>query len=213
MLMTYRYLGLRSWLRAQSFEPQSLPIQSRLMILTMMWLISTAIAIFKHMQRSFCFTINKVFRQYSQVSTMALKVCIKNICAARLTFWWANRLSPQKMREPLIRISWTLGVSHSINWWSLQVFLYRRQVCLRTYLIFLFCILWIHFKPVMEALSWPLASQVFRVHPPSKGRNILVACGPGNNGRIHHLLISIVCIYLVLFILFKLASWQYPRPE
>jgi hypothetical protein len=24
---------------------------------------------------------------------------------------------------------------------------------------------------------------VYRVHPPSKGRRILVACGPGNNGR------------------------------
>lgn len=23
---------------------------------------------------------------------------------------------------------------------------------------------------------------VYRVHPPSKGRKILVACGPGNNG-------------------------------
>ena len=25
--------------------------------------------------------------------------------------------------------------------------------------------------------------KVYRVHPPSKGRKILVACGPGNNGK------------------------------
>lgn len=27
---------------------------------------------------------------------------------------------------------------------------------------------------------------VYRVHPPSKGRNVLVACGPGNNGQWLH---------------------------
>lgn len=25
---------------------------------------------------------------------------------------------------------------------------------------------------------------VYRVHPPSRGRNVLVACGPGNNGKV-----------------------------
>lgn len=25
---------------------------------------------------------------------------------------------------------------------------------------------------------------VYKVHPPQKGRRILVACGPGNNGRL-----------------------------
>src|SRR5204862_6091748 len=24
--------------------------------------------------------------------------------------------------------------------------------------------------------------QVYKVHPPSKGKNVLIACGPGNNG-------------------------------
>jgi NAD(P)H-hydrate repair Nnr-like enzyme with NAD(P)H-hydrate epimerase domain len=28
----------------------------------------------------------------------------------------------------------------------------------------------------------PSRPQVFRVHPPSQGRRVLVACGPGNNG-------------------------------
>lgn len=27
------------------------------------------------------------------------------------------------------------------------------------------------------------SQQVFRVHPPSKGRKVLIACGPGNNGE------------------------------
>ena len=26
-------------------------------------------------------------------------------------------------------------------------------------------------------------NKVYRVHPPSRGRRILVACGPGNNGK------------------------------
>ena len=26
---------------------------------------------------------------------------------------------------------------------------------------------------------------VYRVHPPSKGGRVLVACGPGNNGKIN----------------------------
>ena len=31
-----------------------------------------------------------------------------------------------------------------------------------------------------ENTDWDVS--VYRVHPPSKGRKILVACGPGNNG-------------------------------
>lgn len=30
--------------------------------------------------------------------------------------------------------------------------------------------------------NW-LLTIVYRVHPPEKGKNILVGCGPGNNGR------------------------------
>lgn len=30
--------------------------------------------------------------------------------------------------------------------------------------------------------SYVYWTEVYRVHPPSKGRNVLVACGPGNNG-------------------------------
>jgi len=35
---------------------------------------------------------------------------------------------------------------------------------------------------LMELAGLSVSQAVFRVHPPSRGRRILVACGPGNNG-------------------------------
>ncbi|KAG7123090.1 hypothetical protein HYQ45_014140 [Verticillium longisporum] len=35
---------------------------------------------------------------------------------------------------------------------------------------------------LMELAGLSVSEAVYKVHPPSKGRNILVACGPGNNG-------------------------------
>jgi len=35
---------------------------------------------------------------------------------------------------------------------------------------------------LMELAGLSVSQVVYRVHPPSKGRRILVACGPGNNG-------------------------------
>ncbi|EEH06487.1 AI-BP family protein [Histoplasma capsulatum G186AR] len=35
---------------------------------------------------------------------------------------------------------------------------------------------------LMELAGLSVSQAVYRVHPPSKGRNVLVACGPGNNG-------------------------------
>ncbi|PGH13526.1 YjeF family domain-containing protein [Polytolypa hystricis UAMH7299] len=35
---------------------------------------------------------------------------------------------------------------------------------------------------LMELAGLSVSQAVYRVHPPSKGKNILVACGPGNNG-------------------------------
>ncbi|KAL1957743.1 hypothetical protein VTO42DRAFT_5586 [Malbranchea cinnamomea] len=35
---------------------------------------------------------------------------------------------------------------------------------------------------LMELAGLSVSQAVYKVHPPSKGRNILVACGPGNNG-------------------------------
>jgi len=35
---------------------------------------------------------------------------------------------------------------------------------------------------LMELAGLSVSQAVYRVHPPSKGRRILVACGPGNNG-------------------------------
>lgn len=35
---------------------------------------------------------------------------------------------------------------------------------------------------LMELAGLAVSQAVYKVHPPSKGKNILVACGPGNNG-------------------------------
>lgn len=35
---------------------------------------------------------------------------------------------------------------------------------------------------LMELAGLSVSQAVYRVHPPSKGKNILVVCGPGNNG-------------------------------
>ncbi|RKU40124.1 hypothetical protein DL546_000201 [Coniochaeta pulveracea] len=35
---------------------------------------------------------------------------------------------------------------------------------------------------LMELAGLSVSQVVYRVHPPSKGKRILVACGPGNNG-------------------------------
>ncbi|KLU83027.1 YjeF protein [Magnaporthiopsis poae ATCC 64411] len=35
---------------------------------------------------------------------------------------------------------------------------------------------------LMELAGLSVSQAVFRVHPPAKGRRVLVACGPGNNG-------------------------------
>ncbi|MCJ1278154.1 hypothetical protein MMC21_005969 [Puttea exsequens] len=35
---------------------------------------------------------------------------------------------------------------------------------------------------LMELAGLSVSEALYRVHPPSKGKNILVACGPGNNG-------------------------------
>jgi len=35
---------------------------------------------------------------------------------------------------------------------------------------------------LMELAGLSVSQAVYRVHPPSRGRRILVACGPGNNG-------------------------------
>ncbi|TGO15867.1 hypothetical protein BPAE_0537g00010 [Botrytis paeoniae] len=35
---------------------------------------------------------------------------------------------------------------------------------------------------LMELAGMSVSQVVYKVHPPSKGRRILVACGPGNNG-------------------------------
>lgn len=35
---------------------------------------------------------------------------------------------------------------------------------------------------LMELAGLSVSEAVYRVHPPEKGKNILVACGPGNNG-------------------------------
>ncbi|KAL1873096.1 hypothetical protein VTK73DRAFT_1101 [Phialemonium thermophilum] len=35
---------------------------------------------------------------------------------------------------------------------------------------------------LMELAGLSVSQAVYRVHPPSKGRRVLVACGPGNNG-------------------------------
>lgn len=35
---------------------------------------------------------------------------------------------------------------------------------------------------LMELAGLSVSQAVYRVHPPSKGKNVLVACGPGNNG-------------------------------
>ncbi|RAL68631.1 hypothetical protein DID88_007344 [Monilinia fructigena] len=37
-------------------------------------------------------------------------------------------------------------------------------------------------KDLIERFPTPTIHNVYKVHPPSKGRRILVACGPGNNG-------------------------------
>lgn len=34
----------------------------------------------------------------------------------------------------------------------------------------------------MELAGLSVSQAVFKVHPPTRGRRILVACGPGNNG-------------------------------
>ena len=36
---------------------------------------------------------------------------------------------------------------------------------------------------LMELAGLSVSQVVYRVHPPSKGNRVLVACGPGNNGR------------------------------
>jgi len=35
---------------------------------------------------------------------------------------------------------------------------------------------------LMELAGLSVSQAVYAVHPPSKGKNILIACGPGNNG-------------------------------
>jgi NAD(P)H-hydrate epimerase len=35
---------------------------------------------------------------------------------------------------------------------------------------------------LMELAGLSVAEAVYRVHPPAKGKNVLLACGPGNNG-------------------------------
>jgi NAD(P)H-hydrate epimerase len=35
---------------------------------------------------------------------------------------------------------------------------------------------------LMELAGLSVSEAVYKVHPPSKGKNVLVACGPGNNG-------------------------------
>lgn len=35
---------------------------------------------------------------------------------------------------------------------------------------------------LMELAGLSVSQAVFKVHPPTRGRRILVACGPGNNG-------------------------------
>lgn len=35
---------------------------------------------------------------------------------------------------------------------------------------------------LMELAGLSVSETVYRVHPPEKGKNVLLACGPGNNG-------------------------------
>lgn len=35
---------------------------------------------------------------------------------------------------------------------------------------------------LMELAGLSVSQVVYRVHPPTKGNRVLVACGPGNNG-------------------------------
>lgn len=37
---------------------------------------------------------------------------------------------------------------------------------------------------LIRRIANPYHGSVYRVHPPEMGKNILVACGPGNNGKI-----------------------------
>jgi NAD(P)H-hydrate epimerase len=37
---------------------------------------------------------------------------------------------------------------------------------------------------LMELAGLSVSQAVYKVLPPSKGKNILVACGPGNNGKL-----------------------------
>ena len=37
---------------------------------------------------------------------------------------------------------------------------------------------------LMELAGLSVSEAVYRVHPPTKGKNILVVCGPGNNGMV-----------------------------
>ena len=41
---------------------------------------------------------------------------------------------------------------------------------------------------LMELAGLSVSEAVYRVHHPSQGKNILVACGPGNNGMVLWLL-------------------------
>ena len=78
-----------------------------------------------------------------------------------------SRPSMLRMREHWIKILWALVPFPSTNWWNLLVSRSRKQV---NHDLGLF----------LEIRCWLL--QVYRVHPPSNGKKILVACGPGNNG-------------------------------
>jgi NAD(P)H-hydrate epimerase len=35
---------------------------------------------------------------------------------------------------------------------------------------------------LMELAGLSVSEAVYRVHSPAKGKNVLIACGPGNNG-------------------------------